>query len=115
MTINDQIRDENIRYNIYREAAKISALSSVEIRKFESLTGEDILPSNQQKIREQEKLVILLLEKLLKKKTIEDQEQKQVDDLKVLEPKVIKSGSNNKSMITYEIVDKINEIEWMKY
>ena len=68
MTINDQIRDENIRYNIYREAAKISALSSVEIRKFESLTGEDILSSNQQKIREQEKLVILLLEKLLKKK-----------------------------------------------
>ena len=51
----------------------------------------------------------------MKKKTIEDQEQKQVDDLKVLEPKAIKSGSNNKSMITHEIVDKINEIEWMKY
>ena len=28
MTINDQIRDENLRYDIDREAAKISALSS---------------------------------------------------------------------------------------
>ena len=28
MTINDQIRDENIQYDINREAAKISALSS---------------------------------------------------------------------------------------
>ena len=28
MTINDQIRDEKIQYDINREAAKISALSS---------------------------------------------------------------------------------------
>ena len=28
MTINDQIRDEKLQYNINREAAKISALSS---------------------------------------------------------------------------------------
>ena len=48
MTINDQIRDEKIQYNINREAAKISTLSSGKIRKYEYLTGEDILPSNQQ-------------------------------------------------------------------
>ena len=36
MTINDQIRD------IIRDAAKISALSSGEIHKYEYLTGEDI-------------------------------------------------------------------------
>ena len=48
MTINDQIRDENLRYNINREAAKISVLSSGKINIYEYLTGEDILPSNQQ-------------------------------------------------------------------
>ena len=35
---------------INREAVKISALSSGEIHKYEYLTGEDILPSNQQQI-----------------------------------------------------------------
>ena len=40
-------------------------------------------------------------------KTIEDQGKKQVDALKVLEPKASKSGSNNKPVITKEIYDKI--------
>ena len=53
MTINDQIRDEKIQYDINREAAKISASSSGKIHKY--LTGEDILPSNQQQIIEQAK------------------------------------------------------------
>ena len=47
MDIDDQIKDEKLKYNINREAAKISALSSGEIRKYEYLPGEDILPSNQ--------------------------------------------------------------------
>ena len=55
MTINDQIKDEKLRYNINREAAKISALSSGKLHKYEYLTGEDILPSNQQQIIEQTK------------------------------------------------------------
>ena len=50
MTINDQIRDEKPQYDINREAAKISSLSSSKIHKYEHLTGEDILPSNQQQI-----------------------------------------------------------------
>ena len=50
MTINDQIRDEKLQYDINREAAKISALSSGKIHKYEYLTSEDILPSNQQQI-----------------------------------------------------------------
>ena len=53
MTINDRIRDGNLQYDINREAAKISALSSGKIQKYEYLTGEDILPSNQQQIIEQ--------------------------------------------------------------
>ena len=50
MTINDQIRDEQLLYDINREVTKISALSSGKIHKFEYLTGEDILPSNQHEI-----------------------------------------------------------------
>ena len=42
-------------------------------------------------------------------KTIEDQGKKQVDALKVLEPKTIESGTNNKPIITKEIYDEILE------
>ena len=38
MTINDKIRDEKLQYDINREAAKISALSSDKIHKYEYLT-----------------------------------------------------------------------------
>ena len=81
MTVNDQIRDEKIQYYINREAAKILALSSGEIRKYEYLTGEDTLPSNQQQIIEQAKFTCSPLGKAFEKqiKTIEDQEQKQID------------------------------------
>ena len=48
MTINDQIKDEKLQYDINREAAKISALSSRKLHKYEYLTGEGILPSTQQ-------------------------------------------------------------------
>ena len=37
MTINDQIRDEKLQYNINREAAKISSLSSGKLHKYEYL------------------------------------------------------------------------------
>ena len=49
MSINDQIKDEKLQYDINREAAKISALSSGKLHKYEYLTGEDILPSNNNK------------------------------------------------------------------
>ena len=52
MIVDDQIRDEKTQYDINREAAKISALSSGKIDKYEYLTGEEILPSNQQQITE---------------------------------------------------------------
>ena len=48
MAINYQIRDEKLQYDINREAAKIPALSSGKIHKYQYLTGEDILSSNQQ-------------------------------------------------------------------
>ena len=55
MKINDQIIDEKLQYGINRKAAKISTLSSDKILKYEYLTGEDLLPSNQQQIIEQAK------------------------------------------------------------
>ena len=83
MTINDQIRDEKIQYVINREAAKISALSSGKICKYEYFTGEDILPSNQQQIIEQAKFTYYPLGKAFEKqiKTIEDQGEKQIKSI----------------------------------
>ena len=80
MTIEDQIKDEKLQYNINREAAKISALSSGKIGKYEYLTGREILSSNQQQIIQQAKFTYPPLGKAFEKqiKTIEDQGKKQV-------------------------------------
>ena len=115
MTINDQIRDEKLQYDINREAAKISALSSGKIHKYEYLTGEDILPSNQQQIIEQARFTYSSLGKAFEKqlKTIEDQGQKQVKALENLKPKEqtkpIEDKSNNKSKATIIFDDLINK------
>ena len=61
MTINDQNRDEKLQYDINRKAANISASLSGQIHKYEYLTGEDILPSNQQQIIKQGKFTYSLL------------------------------------------------------
>ena len=89
MTINDQIRDEKLQYDIDRKAAEISALSSGKTHKHEYLAGEDILPSNQQQIIEQAKFTYSPLGKAFDKqiKTIEDQGKKEVDDLESLKSK----------------------------
>ena len=81
MTIKDKIKDEKLQYDINREAAKISALSSGKIDKYEYLTGEEILPSNQQQIIEQAKFTYSPLGKAFEKqtKTIEDQGKKQIE------------------------------------
>ena len=80
MTVNDRIRDEKLQYDIDREGVKISALSSGKVHKYEYLTGEDILPSNQQQIIEQAKFTYSPLSKAFEKqiKTIKDQGEKQI-------------------------------------
>ena len=50
MTFDDQIEDEKLQYVISRDTAKISALSSGKIDKYEYLTGEEILPSNRKQV-----------------------------------------------------------------
>ena len=80
MAINDQIRDGKLQHDINREAAKISALKYKNFQQYEYLTGEDILPSNQQQTIEQAKFTYSPLGKAFEKqiKTIEDQGEKQI-------------------------------------
>ena len=119
MTINDQIRDEKLQYDINREAAKISALSSGKIHKYEYLTGEDILPSKEQQIIEQAKFTYSPLGKAFEKqiKTIEDQGQKQVEALNTLKSNnqltiedVIPKNALNNDEAKKEL-NKVKEIE----
>ena len=90
MTIENRIKDEKLQYDINREAAKISALSSGKIEKYEYLTGEEILLSNQQQIIEQAIFTYSPLGKAFEKQTkaIEDQGKKQV-----------KAIQNNKQLV----------------
>ena len=87
MTIDDKIRDEKLQYNINREAAKISALSSAKIDKYEYLTGEEILPSDHRRVVEEATFTYAPLGKAFEKhiKTIEDQGEKQIKYLKSME------------------------------
>ena len=76
MTIDDEIKDEILLYDIKKEAAKISALLSAKIDKYEYLTGEEILPSDQSRIIiEQLKFTYSPLGKAFEKqiKTIKEQ------------------------------------------
>ena len=80
MTIEYQIRDEKLQYDINKETSKILALSSGKIDKYEYLTGEEILSYNQQQIIEKAKLTYSPLGKAFEKQTkaIKDQGEKQI-------------------------------------
>ena len=80
MKIDYNIRDQKLHYDINREAAKISALLSGKIDKYDYLTSEEILPPDQRRVIEQAKFIYFPLEKALENqtKTIEDQDKKQI-------------------------------------
>ena len=80
MTVDDQIRDEKLQQDINREAAKVTALLSNKFNKYEYLTGEEILPSNQKQMIEQAKFTYSPLGKAFEEqiKTIEDQGEKHI-------------------------------------
>ena len=116
MTINNQVRDEKLQYDINREAAKTSALLPGEIHQYEYLTGGDILPSNQQQIIEQAKFTCSPLGKTFEKqiKTIEDKVQKQIDALESLKPKEQTKSIKEifqKGYYSVEIKNELNEIK----
>ena len=67
MAIDDQIRGEILQYDVNREAAKISALSSDKIDKYKYLADKEILPSNKKQIINQAKFTYYLLGKTFEK------------------------------------------------
>ena len=72
--------DEKLQYDIKREAAKISALSSGKIDEYEYLTAEEIFPSNKRQIIDQDNFAYSPLQKACEKQTkkIEDQGKQQI-------------------------------------
>ena len=100
MTIDDQIKDKKLEYDINKEAAKILALSSGKIDKYEYLTGEEISPSNQKQTIEQAKFTYSSLDKAFEKqiKTIEDQGERQI--------KAIQNQGEIKAIKKYAYSDK---------
>ena len=71
---------KKLQYHIKWEAAKISALPSGRIDKYEYLIGEEILSSNQTQIIEQAKFTYSTLETAFEKET-----GKQVDIIKSID------------------------------
>ena len=113
MTLEGQIRDEKLQYNINRGAAKISSLSSENTNKCEYLTGEEILPSNQQQIIEQAKLTYSPLGKAFEKKnkkTIEGQGKKQIDALADLKPEELKPRETKPNKYGDYFIDGLTKI-----
>ena len=80
----DKNRDQKLKYDINREAAKISALSLGKIHKYEHLTCKEILPSDQSRIIEQATFACSPLGKSFEKqmKAIENQGEKQKKGIK---------------------------------
>ena len=69
ITTDDNIRDKRLQYLIKIEIAKISALSSRKIDKYDYVTGEEIAPSDQRRVIEQAKFTYSPLGKALEKET----------------------------------------------
>ena len=116
MTICDKIIDEKLQYHINREAAQILALSSGKIDKFEYLTGEEILPSDQSRIIEQPTFTYSPLGKTFEKqtKTIAEQGKKQVEAFGVLKPNTQKLTIKHaipENTLTAEVKNELNKIK----
>ena len=127
MTIEDWIRDEKLQYDINREAAKISTLSSGKIDKYEYLTGKEILSYTQQQIIKQAKLTYAPLVKVFEKqtKTIKEQGEKQIKAIQDKRPiKSIEKFTNDindspivlkekeiYNKLTEESLEKINNLD----
>ena len=127
MTIEGWIRDEKLQYDINREVAKISTLSSGKIDKYEYLTGKKILSYTQQQIIKQAKLTYSPLLKAFEKqtKTIKEQGEKQIKAIQDKRPiKSIEKFTNDindspivlkekeiYNKLTEESLEKINNLD----
>ena len=111
MTTDDKIKDEGLQYDINTGTAKISELSWGKSDKYEYLTGEEILPSDQNRTTEQAQLTYSLLGKAFEKyiKTIEE-----VPVLEVLKPNIQKLTIKDaipQNTLTEEAKSEINRIK----
>ena len=77
MTIDKKIINKKLQCVINRGSGKISALWSVQITKYEYLTGKEILPSNKKQMTEQETFNIHHFDKHCKSK----QEQLKIKEI----------------------------------
>ena len=68
-----------MQFDINREAAKTSALSSGKINKYEYLTGKEILPSNQRQRIEQAKFTYSSLGKAFEKQKNDSRARKKTN------------------------------------
>ena len=59
MEIDCKTSEEKLQHDINREAAKISVFLSGKTDKYQSLTGEEILPSDQGRVIEQAYIISL--------------------------------------------------------
>ena len=110
MTIDSKIGNEKLQYDIDREAAKISALSSGKINKCKYLTGEEVLCSNQKQIIEQAKFTYSPLGKAFKKQTriIVEQGREQNEAIEVHGKQLLKSSSEKESLLLFEIFSEFS-------
>ena len=110
MTIDNKIKDEKLKYDINREAAKISALSSRKVDKYDTLTGGEILPPDRRRVIEQVKFTYSPLGKAFEKQT------KQLEALEVLDPGKSQKLNSIERLFSKEMRnDKIkNQIEEIK-
>ena len=69
ITVDERIRDEKLRYDINREASKLSALLLGKINKYEYVRAEKTLPLDQSRIIEKAKFIYLPVEKACKKQS----------------------------------------------
>ena len=116
MTIDDKIKDEKLQYDINRETAKISALPSTKVDRYEYITGEEVLPFNQSKIIKQYKFTYSALGKAFEKeiKTTEEQGNKQVKALEVLKlntQKLTIKDAIQENTLTEEAEKEFNKIK----
>ena len=107
---------KKLQYDINREAAEISVLSSGKIDKYEYLSGKEILTSNQQEIVVQAKFTYSHLGKAFEKqiKAIKDQGERQVEALNGLKPEKQAKPIEEIFSEGYESVEIKNELNEIK-
>ena len=104
MTTDGKIKDENPKYDINRQAAKISPLSSGKFDKYDHLTGKQILSSDQSKIKGQAEFTFSRLSKAFEKhiKTIKYRGGKQIKGPEEHGKQLVKCSNGKKVFNTFK-------------